>query len=155
VDEAATVRREITIAAAPDVVARFFTEAAKVIQWMASRAEVDARPQGRLRLEFDRPDGSTDVALGEFIEVSPRRIVFTWGFEGGVNLPPRASRVEITLTPEPGGTRVRLVHRELPPKQREAHSKGWAMFLDRLVGAVRAAAAPGQHRGGTGRALEP
>ncbi len=135
-DEASLVEREVRIAAPPDVVARYFTEPAKVTTWMASRAEIDPRPRGRVRLEFDRPDGTTDVVLGEFVEVTARRIVFTWGFEGGTTLPPGGSRVEVTLEPDGAGTRVRLVHVGLPVDQRDPHAGGWTHFLERLRGGV-------------------
>ncbi len=132
------IEREVRIAAPPDIVLGFFTDPARVSTWMATRAQIDPRPRGRLRLEFDRPDGSTDVAIGEFVELSARRVVFTWGFEGGVNLPPGASQVEITLTPEGSGTLLRLVHRGLPADEREAHDGGWGYFLGRLAEAAAA-----------------
>ncbi|MGH2377899.1 MAG: SRPBCC family protein [Candidatus Limnocylindria bacterium] len=136
-DESSIVDREVRIAAPPDVVAAFFTDPAKVVTWFATRAEIRPAPGGALRLEFDRPGGSTDVVLGEFVEVSARRIVFTWGFEGGVNLPPGSSRVEVTLTPDGDGTRVRLAHVGLSADQRGVHGEGWTSFLERL-GAVAA-----------------
>lgn len=141
-DEALLVEREVRIAAPPDVVAAYFTEPAKLATWMATRAVIDPRPRGRVRLEFDRPDGTTDVMLGEFVEITARRIVFTWGFEGGTTLPPGGSRVEVTLEPDGTGTRVRLVHVGLPVDQREAHAGGWTYFLDRLGGAVPGGASP-------------
>lgn len=136
-DEASLVAREVRIAAPPDIVARYFTDPAKIATWMASRAEVDPRPRGRVRLEFDRPDGTVDVVLGEFVEITARRIVFTWGFEGGTILPPGGSRVEVTLEPDGTGTRVRLVHVGLPLDQRETHAGGWTYFLQRLEASVR------------------
>lgn len=132
------VDREVRIAASPEVVASFFTDPAKIASWMASRAQVDPRPRGRLRLEFDRPDGTTDVVLGEFVEVTPRRIVFTWGFQGRQDLAPGATRVEVTLEPEGSGTRLRLTHRDLPAADREAHAGGWSYFLERLASAAKA-----------------
>jgi len=138
VDDSSIVDREIRIAAPPDVVAAFFTDPARVVTWMATRADFHPVARGKLRLEFDRPGGTTDVVLGEFVEVSARRIVFTWGFEGGVSLPPGSSRVEVTLTPDGDGTRVRLVHRDLPVDQREAHAGGWTYFLERLAAAAAA-----------------
>jgi uncharacterized protein YndB with AHSA1/START domain len=137
VDDTSLVDREVRIAAPPEVVATFFTDPAKIASWMASRAQVDPRPRGRLRLEFDRPDGTTDVAVGEFVEITPRRIVFTWGFEGREDLAPGATRVEVTLEPEGSGTRLRLIHRDLPVAEREAHAGGWSYFLGRLVTVAR------------------
>jgi uncharacterized protein YndB with AHSA1/START domain len=127
VDDTSIVDREVRIEAPPDVVAAFFTDPAKIATWMASRARVDPRARGRLRLEFDRADGTTDVVVGEFVEITSRRIVFTWGFEG---------RAE--LEAEGSGTRVRLVHRDLPDTDREAHAGGWTYFLERLASAARA-----------------
>ena len=43
-----------------------------------------------------------------------------------------SSRVEIDLTPESKGTRLRLTHRELPPGAREGHDGGWSHYLGRL-----------------------
>jgi uncharacterized protein YndB with AHSA1/START domain len=137
VDDTSIVDREVRIAAPPEVVATFFTDPAKIASWMASRAQVDPRPRGRLRLEFDRPDGTTDVVVGEFVEITPRRIVFTWGFEGREDLAPGATRVEVTLEPEGSGTRLRLIHRDLPVPEREAHAGGWSYFLERLVTVAR------------------
>lgn len=138
------VEQEMRIAASPDVVLSFFTDPQRVSTWMASRAQLDPRPHGRLRLEFDRPDGTTDVVVGEFVEVSARRIVFTWGFERGANLPPGGSKVEITLTPEGAGTLLRLVHRGLPADERESHEGGWTFFLGRLAEAAAARQSEGR-----------
>lgn len=52
------------------------------------------------------------MAAGRVVAVEPdRRIVLTWGYEGdGQAVPAGASTVEITLEPDPDGTRVRLRH---------------------------------------------
>ena len=126
------LRHEIRIAAPIEIVHRYFTDPARIVQWWPSEADIDARPQGTLRLRFTRPDGGTDVARGAFVELEPRRIVFTWGFEGNTDLPPGASRVEITLAPDGAGTLVRLEHYGLPDAQRGPHDQGWGMFLGRL-----------------------
>lgn len=137
-DDTSIIDREVRIEAPPEVVATFFTDPAKIARWMASRARVDPRARGQLRLEFDRPDGTTDVVVGEFVEITSRRIVFTWGFEGRTDLAPGATRVEVTLEAEGSGTRLRLVHRDLPAADREAHAGGWSYFLERLAAAAKA-----------------
>lgn len=137
----APLRHEVRIEAPIEVVHRFFTDPARLIQWWPSRATIDPRPRGRLRLEFDRPGGA-DVALGEFVEVSARRIVFTWGFPGDPDLPPGASRVEVTLEPDGAATVVRLEHHGLPMARREQHEQGWTLFLGRLRDAAREGAGP-------------
>ncbi len=75
-----------------------------------------------------------NIARGEYVEVVPhRRIVFTWGWEGdGSPLPPGASTVEISLTPDGEGTIVRLRHLGLSPEQRHAHAEGWDLYMPRL-----------------------
>jgi uncharacterized protein YndB with AHSA1/START domain len=102
-----------------------------MIQWMGRRAELDPRPGGAYRIDV----AGEHVARGEYVELDlPHRVVFTWGWEGGDAVPPGASTVEITLTPQDGGTLVRLEHRDLPTQEsREAHGHGWDHYLERLV----------------------
>ena len=122
--------KEIYIEAPPAVVFEHLSDPAKMIRWMGIRAEIDPRPGGAFRLD---PNGR-DVIDGEYIEVVPNsRVVFTWGWKGeGRVVPAGSTRVEIDLKPEGKGTRVRLVHRELPPESREKHSYGWTHYLSRL-----------------------
>jgi uncharacterized protein YndB with AHSA1/START domain len=69
------------------------------------------------------------------VEVSPpSRVVFTWGFENSdVGVDPGASTVEVTLAPDGDGTRLRLVHRDLPESERSPHDGGWDEMLGRLA----------------------
>ncbi|HEV2011183.1 MAG TPA: SRPBCC domain-containing protein [Candidatus Limnocylindria bacterium] len=137
------LRYEVRIEAPLDIVWRCFTDPARLTEWWPSRATIDPRVRGRLRLEFDKPDAGTDVALGEFVEVSARRIVFTWGFEGDPDLPPGASRVEVTLEPVGAATVVRLEHHGLPAARRAQHEQGWTFFLGRLREAAPREPRPG------------
>ena len=57
----------------------------------------------------------------------------SWGVAGSTELPPGTTEVEFTLTPTPAGTRLRLVHRGLPPSQASMHATGWNHFLLRLT----------------------
>jgi uncharacterized protein YndB with AHSA1/START domain len=97
---------------------------------MGVSAEIDPRPGGIYRLD---PNGR-DVIRGEYVEVIPdSRVVFTWGWDGaGRAVPAGSTRVEIDLTTENNGTRIRLVHRALPPEPREKHDHGWTHYLTRL-----------------------
>jgi uncharacterized protein YndB with AHSA1/START domain len=128
---------ETRVEAPPDVVFSFFTEPEKYRRWKGEEADLDPRPGGRYRVKMDE----TNVVRGQYVDVDPpRRVVFTWGFEGNEALPPGTSRVEVTLVPDGEATIVRLRHTGLPDEEaRSQHETGWRLYLGRL-----AAAAPGE-----------
>jgi uncharacterized protein YndB with AHSA1/START domain len=134
------LRHEVRIGAPPEVVFPYFTDPARMVEWMGIAAVLEPRPGGTFRVQ----PNSHDVALGEYVEVSPpRRVVFTWGFAGnGRVVTAGSTRVEVTLEPDGDGTRVVLLHHDLPEGSRANHSTGWAHYLDRLAGAA-AGAPPG------------
>jgi uncharacterized protein YndB with AHSA1/START domain len=133
------LRNEVRIAAPPDVVFPYFTDPARIVDWMGVGALLDPRPGGTLRIEAN----GRDVVLGEYVEVEPpHRVVFTWGFAGPEPfVPAGSSRVEVTLEPDGDGTRLTLLHHDLPEPSRESHGKGWTHYLARLA-RVAAGAAP-------------
>lgn len=128
--------REVRIAAPPETVFRFFTDPARLTRWKGRSANVEPHPGGSLVIDF----GDGNVMSGQFVELDPpRRVVFTWGWtEPDHPVPPGSSRVEVTLTPEEGGTVVRLEHSGLPEPAVEEHARGWDYFLPRLGGAAEA-----------------
>jgi uncharacterized protein YndB with AHSA1/START domain len=141
VDVAEPLVREIHIRATPETVFEFFTDARKLTRWLAAEATLDPRPGGVCHQEHPaNGDGSggTYHMRGEFLEVSrPGRVVFTWGFTNpDVGVPPGSSVVDVTLTPEGDGTRLRLEHRDLPAAEIESHAGGWTGMLERLATAV-------------------
>lgn len=120
---------EQRVDARPEVVFPYFTDPARYARWMGVGCELDARPGGIYRVET--PQGG--VALGEFVEVDPpKRVVFTWGWEGSPDIPPGSSRVEVTLEPVLDHTIVRLVHAGLPVETLGMHREGWARYVGRL-----------------------
>lgn len=128
------VIREVWVAAKPETIFPFFTEAEKIIQWMGVSAEVEARPGGLFRCNVT----GNDVARGEIVTIDPHsKIVFSWGWERPeATVKPGQSTVEVTLTPEGDGTRVRLHHYGLSREQAESHNKGWTHFMERLQSAA-------------------
>jgi uncharacterized protein YndB with AHSA1/START domain len=126
------VEHEVRIAAPPETVFAYFTDPARLANWMGSSATLDPRPGGVCRVEFE----GRAAALGEFVEVEPyERIVFTWGWEEGFfDTPPQSTEVEVTLTPDDEGTVLRLTHRRLPTADSGAfHRTGWGHYLTRLA----------------------
>jgi uncharacterized protein YndB with AHSA1/START domain len=137
--------REVHVDASPETVFGFFTQPEKLTRWLAVEATLDPHPGGECRQvhagDREASDGPYHM-VGEFVEVSPpERVVFTWGFVNPeVGVPPGSTVVEVTLVPEGRGTRVRLVHHDLPASEIGSHAAGWTEMLDRLVRAVDAMA---------------
>jgi uncharacterized protein YndB with AHSA1/START domain len=105
-------------------------------RWIAADAEVEPAPGGVLR--WTHENGAT--MIGRFVELDPpRRLVFSYGWEGGLmGLPPESSTVVIELEEREGITTLRLSHRGIPPESVEDHRRGWVFFRGRLrdVGAA-------------------
>jgi uncharacterized protein YndB with AHSA1/START domain len=122
--------RTLSIDASPETVWEFFVDPQKLMRWMGIDAELDPQPGGTYRCSVI-PD---NTAVGEFVEVdAPRRIVFTWGWDGNADIPPGSSTVEAELTPEGSGTNLRFVHSGLPTEKAvESHTHGWDHYLARL-----------------------
>lgn len=126
------VEKRLHIKAPPETVFEFFCDPELMLKWQGIEAELEPRPGGIYRVRMN----AEGVALGEFIEVDrPHRLVFSFGWVGGENVPPGASRIEITLTPDATGegTDLRLAHFLLPETQRGPHAHGWNFFIDRLA----------------------
>jgi uncharacterized protein YndB with AHSA1/START domain len=128
------IERVITIEASPETVYRLLTDGREYVKWKGERADLEPRPGGMFRVIFAN---KTDIVAGRFVElVPPRRVVFTWGWEGNEHVPPGSSTVEIELERAGSGTRVRLVHRDLPVPAIAKHAEGWDYFLPRLITAA-------------------
>lgn len=128
----------------------YFTDPARLVQWMGAEATLDPRPGGVFRIVFHPSREAaaviagasgaagelrTNAVLGEFVEVDPYdRIVFTWGYEQELfAMPPQSTAVEVSLTAAGEDTTVRLVHRRLPPAAADFHRGGWEHYLPRLA----------------------
>jgi uncharacterized protein YndB with AHSA1/START domain len=132
--DAGVIERVITIEASPETVYRLLTDEREYVKWKGERADLDARPGGMFRVIFAN---KTDIVAGRFVELVPQqRVVFTWGWEGNEHVPPGSSTVEIELERAGSGTRVRLVHRDLPVPAIARHAEGWDFFLPRLIAAA-------------------
>lgn len=128
-EQKGAIEKEVRIAARPETVFQFFVDPEKMLRWKGVEATLEPRPGGIYRVDMN----GSNIAVGEYVEVSPpNRVVFTWGWED-TDLPPGSTTVEVTLTPDGNDTVVRLRHLGLPEDQRQAHLDGWKHFLERLV----------------------
>lgn len=136
--EPRTVEIERRIKASPETLFEFFVHPLKYQLWMGIGAVLDPTPGGGYRVDFTPKGG----VRGEFLEVDPpRRVVFTWGWESTVDLPPGigevapgSTTVEITLTPDGDETILRLRHSGLPTAEaRGIHGSYWPIYLERLA----------------------
>jgi uncharacterized protein YndB with AHSA1/START domain len=126
------LEHEVVIGAPAELVFAFFTDAELYPRWMGREATLDPRPGGIYRCVVH----DTATVLGEYVVVEPpRRVVFTWGFEGGSGVPAGSSTVSVTLISVPGGTLLRLVHTGLPHPALAGHDKGWTGYLAQLSSA--------------------
>lgn len=132
---------ERRIAATPDEVFTYLTDAEKYTRWKGQQAELDPRPGGLYRVRM----GPEAVALGEYVEVEPpTRVVFTWGWEGSGDVPPGSTTVEITLRKDGDGTLLRLRHSGFPSDaDAELHREGWEIYVGNLVTVAAVASVDG------------
>lgn len=121
----------VHIEAQPETVFEFLSDPAKYVEWMGADATIEPVPGGTYRVRMR--EGVE--AAGQVVEIDPpRRLVFTWGWQGDDVVSPGSTRVEITLTPAARGTDLLLRHLGLPGDvQRAHHRDGWEMYLSRLT----------------------
>ena len=138
---------ERRVAAPPEHVFTYFTNADKWMAWQGTEAEIELVPGGMWRVNVT----GEGFASGRIVEVvNNRRVVFTWGWEADLPVAPGSTTVVIDLLPEGGGTLIRLTHRDLPQDQIELHRRGWEHYASRL-----AAVAAGRHPGPNKSAESP
>ena len=126
------VEQTVRIEARLETVWTFWTDEARICEWMGIEAELVPETGGTFRVVLEEGP----VTLGEFLELDPpRRLVFSFGWEGGAlggALPAGSTQVEITLEADADATVLTLRH-ELPSPYAADHAKGWAHFVGRLV----------------------
>jgi uncharacterized protein YndB with AHSA1/START domain len=127
--ETVAYERTLAIDASPETVWEFLVDPEKAKRWMGIDMELDPQSGGIYRCEVI--PGHT--ARGEFVTVDkPRRLVFTWGWDGTGTVSPGSSTVEIDLTPDGGGTALRFVHNLPDAESAASHRQGWDHYLPRL-----------------------
>lgn len=128
----ADYKASIDIDAAPEIVFDFLVTDAGMTAWMGEWASLDPVPDGSFAVDI-----AGYRARGSFLEVDrPRRVKISWGFVESETLPPGTSTVSFELTAIGDGTRVDLVHADLPEGETPGHASGWKHFLPRLTRAA-------------------
>ena len=147
------VVEEIRLERPPDEVFDFFVDPGKLVQWIGIGADLDPRPGGRFRFEV----APGQYCEGAYVEVErPARVAFTWGWtDPAMGVAPGSSRVDVALSPDGGGTLVRLVQRGLATDTaRLLHDDGWGRFLARLAAVAVGAEPPAYPSGDPAVRLE-
>ncbi|MBT2500057.1 SRPBCC domain-containing protein [Agromyces sp. ISL-38] len=123
----------IDIHATPEVVFDYLVTPAGMTAWMGETATLEPSVGGTFSVDI-----AGSPIRGQYLEVvRPHRVVVSWGVAGSDELPSGASRVSFTLTPIGEGTRVELLHSDLPDVHVEGHVDGWQHFLPRLASAAQ------------------
>jgi len=140
-NELTTIEQTVRIAASPTTVWQFWTDPKLVVEWFGAAADVEPEPGGLYRVVME----AGQVMRGAVVELGPpRRLVFTFGWEGnppGEPLAPGTTNVEVTLEPDEQGTVLTLRHTAMPVTHAPDHRKGWAHLVgERLVAAAEATA---------------
>lgn len=125
----AEYRSSIEIRATPDEVFDYLVTPSGMTAWMGQHATLEPHVGGVFQVDI-----AGSPIRGRYLEVvRPERVVVSWGVAGSAEFPAGTSRVSFTLTRTAGGTRVDLLHSDLPELRVGGHADGWAHFLARLT----------------------
>jgi uncharacterized protein YndB with AHSA1/START domain len=135
------LRIERLIAASPEILFGLWIDPAQLVKWWAPEGyqtlvhALETRPGGRWRVGLCGPDGSTPSMSGVYrIVEPPRRLAFTWAWDGEGGKRGHESEVTVDFEAAPGGTRLVLVHQRFEGKPaRDRHNNGWTAALDHLA----------------------
>ena len=138
-----SIEKSVHIEAPVELVWRMVTEPDQVVRWFADEIDLRATAGYEGSMTF-RPEsgGTVEVPITVESVEAPRHFTYRWNHPAGTTASPgNSTLVEFTLTPEDGGTRLRVVesgHDGLgwPRDQQDAfvdeHIEGWAWHLGRL-----------------------
>jgi uncharacterized protein YndB with AHSA1/START domain len=147
-----TIERETTIEAPVERVWELLTQSEHVGRWFGDAgAEIDLRPGGAMVMHW-REHGSTHARI-EAVEPHTR-FSYRWApYADPSGVEPaegNSTLVEFTLTPEAGGTRLRVVETgfaslatsdEQRRRNLDSNTEGWAFELGELADYARSVAA--------------
>ena len=133
------IEQEIVIEAPVDVVWEIVTEPEHVRSWFSDSAEIELRPGGKAILTWD--EHGSFPAVVERVD-PPHSFAFRWARPAGVEpAEGNSTLVELTLSPEGEGTRLRVVESgfarlhgsdDEKAEYREGNIRGWQHELGEL-----------------------
>jgi uncharacterized protein YndB with AHSA1/START domain len=134
ISEKMLVQQEEYIHATPQQVWETLAGAEGIKQWLGP-SQYEPRMGGPITFDVNYDSGQYHM-FGEVVTFDPpHKLAFTWTEqEIGKDPWPVATLVTLTLTPEDGGTKVKLVHSgfehlpiEIVQAQFESYTQGWAV----------------------------
>ncbi len=100
-----------------------------------AEVEIDPRVGGRFRIIMRGDAGGVEHVCEYRVIEPPRRLVFTWQSPATEHRP---TLVTIECTPHEDGTRLVLIHEQLPSDEAaQRHERGWAVRVEKLATVVR------------------
>ncbi|WP_029113832.1 SRPBCC domain-containing protein [Mycobacterium sp. URHB0044] len=142
-NDAATVRLQRVMPAAPDVVFEQWLDPEALADWMCPRpvevlaVEVEPRVGGSVRFDVDN-SGTRVLIVGRFLTIDrPKLLRFTWSNSDWQD-PTAASVVNVAF--EPFGddeTLMSIEHSLLPPEEFDNFHNGWTLTFEQLATFLR------------------
>ena len=126
-----------TLAGSLARVFKAWTDPKIMAQWFSPHGmtsvikEMDVQPGGNFHAVISGEEDHAVRGIYRVVE-PPHRLVFSWVWQQG-DLKDRETEVELTFVPEGEGTRLTLIHRDLPSATSvTSHSGGWGSAIESL-----------------------
>ncbi|SDZ56388.1 SRPBCC domain-containing protein [Herbiconiux ginsengi] len=128
----AEIRVETFTEVPPEQLFPYFVTAAGVTCWLSAPDVFEPSAGGFIRLPLDGR-----LIAGQVLEVvAPRRVLMSWQINWPDRLAPSMSKLELTVRPQKRGSRIVIIHWNLPEGRLPQLRVDWDQRLIRLLAAV-------------------
>lgn len=135
------VALEYVIEAAPEAVFDAWTDADALVQWWcpgafrATHVRLDVRVGGRYEIRMAASGRKEEhVVQGEYVALDrPRLLAMTWRAHGTPHDNSKNCLLTVQLHEHPRGTRLTLLHEQLPVGSEGSYGQGWVQVLQQLA----------------------